>query len=52
MSQAYYKLSSVSAKDDFQGNAVMNYCDQDIKWTRITEHKHFTPHENFSKTLT
>ena len=38
-------------EDDFQGNAVMNYCDQDIKWTRITEHKHFTPHENFSKTL-
>lgn len=33
---------------DFQGNAVVNYCDADVPWTRIIEHKHFeharTPH--------
>ena len=26
---------------DFQGNAVVNYCDADVPWTRIIEHKHF-----------
>jgi UDP-galactopyranose mutase len=26
---------------DFQGNAVVNYCDKDIPYTRIIEHKHF-----------
>jgi UDP-galactopyranose mutase len=28
---------------DQQGNAVINYTEADIPWTRITEHKHFTP---------
>jgi len=28
---------------DFQGTAVMNYCDQDVPFTRISEHKHFAP---------
>lgn len=27
---------------DFQGNAVINYCDIEIPYTRIVEHKHFT----------
>jgi UDP-galactopyranose mutase len=34
---------------DYQGCAVMNYGDEDIPYTRITEHKHFSPwesHEN------
>lgn len=26
---------------DFQGNALVNYTDENIKWTRICEHKHF-----------
>jgi UDP-galactopyranose mutase len=26
---------------DFQGNAIVNYTDRDIPYTRITEHKHF-----------
>lgn len=26
---------------DFQGNAVVNYCDADVPFTRILEHKHF-----------
>ncbi|MCY1168532.1 MULTISPECIES: UDP-galactopyranose mutase [Sphingomonas] len=30
-------------KGDFQGTAVMNYCDVDVPFTRITEHKHFAP---------
>jgi UDP-galactopyranose mutase len=28
---------------DFQGNAIINYSDHNVPWTRITEHKHFTP---------
>ena len=30
---------------DFQGCPVMNYCDADVPYTRITEHKHFAPWE-------
>ncbi|RZQ32417.1 UDP-galactopyranose mutase, partial [Vibrio vulnificus] len=29
--------------DDYQGNAVVNYTDRDIPFTRIIEHKHFDP---------
>lgn len=36
---------------DFQGCAVMNYADQDIPFTRITEHKHFAPWESHEKTV-
>lgn len=32
-------------KGDFQGNAVINYCQEDVPFTRITEHKHFAPWE-------
>ena len=28
---------------DFQGNAIVNYGDASVPYTRITEHKHFTP---------
>ena len=30
---------------DYQGCAVMNYGDADVPYTRITEHKHFSPWE-------
>lgn len=33
-------------RGDYQGCAVMNYGDVDVPWTRITEHKHFSPWEN------
>jgi UDP-galactopyranose mutase len=36
---------------DFQGNAVINYCDRRIPWTRISEHKHFAPWENHKETV-
>lgn len=28
-------------KEDFQGNAVVNYTERDVPYTRIIEHKHF-----------
>ncbi len=37
---------------DFQGCPVMNYCDSDVPFTRITEFKHFTRWETHSGTLT
>ena len=36
---------------DYQGNAVINYGDQDVPWTRISEHKHFSPWESHEKTI-
>ena len=37
---------------DYQGCPVMNYCDADVPYTRITEHKHFAPWETHDKTVT
>jgi UDP-galactopyranose mutase len=36
---------------DYQGCAVMNYGDIDIPFTRITEHKYFSPWEKNEKTI-
>jgi UDP-galactopyranose mutase len=39
------------ADGDFQGNAVINYCDEKIPYTRIHEHKHFAPWESHKETV-
>ena len=39
------------ASGDYQGNAVINYADTEIPYTRIHEHKHFTPWENHENTV-
>lgn len=39
------------ATGDYQGNAVINYCDDAQPYTRITEHKHFSPWEKHEKTI-
>ncbi len=36
---------------DFQGNAVINYPAMEVPFTRIHEHKHFTPWETHEKTI-
>jgi UDP-galactopyranose mutase len=36
---------------DFQGNPVINYSDRQIPYTRVIEHKHFSPNSNHDKTL-
>ncbi|GGY78871.1 UDP-galactopyranose mutase [Pseudoduganella plicata] len=36
---------------DYQGTAVVNYCDNSQRYTRITEHKHFSPWEQHEGTL-
>ncbi|MGA1141311.1 MAG: UDP-galactopyranose mutase, partial [Ilumatobacteraceae bacterium] len=36
---------------DFQGCPVVNYCDAEVPYTRITEHKHFAPWETHSSSV-
>ncbi len=36
---------------DYQGCAVMNYGDVDMPYTRITEHKHFSPWETHERSI-
>jgi UDP-galactopyranose mutase len=36
---------------DYQGNPVLNYCDERVPWTRISEHKHFAPWEEHEATV-
>ncbi len=42
------KFEEIRCEGDFQGNAVINYCDYEIPFTRITEHKYFAPWEKDS----
>ena len=37
--------------ENYQGNAVINYGDLDVPWTRIIEHKHFTPGHKSRKSI-
>lgn len=39
------------AEGDVQGCAVMNYCEESIPYTRITEHKHFAPWETHERSV-
>lgn len=36
---------------DYQGNPVINYSEESIPYTRVHEHKHFTPWESHDKTV-
>ncbi|MEY3133142.1 MAG: UDP-galactopyranose mutase [Actinomycetota bacterium] len=36
---------------DYQGCPVVNYCDAQVPYTRITEHKHFAPWESHDKSV-
>lgn len=40
-----------TADGDYQGNAVINYCDAEVPYTRVHEHKHFAPWEQHEKTV-
>jgi UDP-galactopyranose mutase len=41
----------IDAAEDYQGNPVINYCEQSVPWTRISEHKHFAPWESHESTV-
>jgi UDP-galactopyranose mutase len=39
------------AEGDFQGNAVINYGDPEVPYTRVHEHKHFAPWEEHPRSV-
>ena len=39
------------AEGDYQGCMAINYCDYDVPYTRIIEHKHLAPWERHEKTV-
>lgn len=41
----------IDAEGDYQGNPVINYCEEKVPFTRIAEHKHFAPWENHESTV-
>ncbi|MBJ9835992.1 UDP-galactopyranose mutase [Citrobacter portucalensis] len=43
--------SEILNVDNFQGNAVINFTEKDVPYTRIIEHKHFSFENKSSKTL-
>ncbi|MFN8790499.1 MAG: UDP-galactopyranose mutase [Bdellovibrionales bacterium] len=45
------RFERFEADGDYQGNAVINYCDEGVPFTRISEHKHFAPWEEHAKTV-
>ncbi len=44
------KFESKILNEDYQGNAVINYTEQKVPYTRIIEHKHFE-FKNYEKTV-
>lgn len=44
-------FKEIKSEGDFQGCAVMNYGDADVPYTRISEHKYFSPWETHDKTI-
>ena len=50
---AYRTLDFVPevVEGDHQGCPVVNYCDADVPFTRITEHKHFAPWERHERSV-
>lgn len=45
------KFERFDETGDFQGNPVINYCEEKVPYTRIAEHKHFTPWEEHEQTV-
>ncbi len=44
-------FEQIDAEGDLQGNAVINYTDLQVPFTRIHEHKHFAPWEKHERTI-
>jgi UDP-galactopyranose mutase len=44
-------FKEIRSEGDYQGCAVMNYGDESVPYTRISEHKYFSPWEEHDKTI-
>ncbi len=45
------KFERFEESGDYQGNPVINYCEEKVPYTRIAEHKHFAPWEEHDRTV-
>lgn len=46
-----YFESEVFNGPDYQGNPVINYCQESVPYNRIHEHRHFAPWENHTSSI-
>ena len=46
-----YFESEIFPGPDYQGNPVINYCEQKVPYTRIHEHRHFSPWEEHKSSV-
>lgn len=44
-------FKEIRAEGDYQGCAVMNYGDEQVPYTRVSEHKHFSPWEQHESSV-
>jgi UDP-galactopyranose mutase len=44
-------FKEIRSEGDYQGCAVMNYGDESVPYTRISEHKYFSPWEDHDKSI-
>lgn len=44
-------FEEITGRGDYQGCSVMNYGDESVPYTRVTEHKHFSPWEEHERTV-
>lgn len=45
------KFERIVQNGDYQGSPVIHYCEEEVPYTRTTEHKHFCPWEKHEKTV-
>ncbi|WP_440222802.1 UDP-galactopyranose/dTDP-fucopyranose mutase family protein [Dokdonella sp. MW10] len=45
------RFERMDGHGDEQGNAVINYCEEHVPYTRVAEHKHFAPWESHADTV-
>lgn len=45
------KYESFIEAGDYQGNPIIEYCEEDIPFTRVIEHKHLAPWEKHEKSV-
>jgi len=49
--RSIYFESEIFNGPDYQGNPVINYCQESVPYTRIHEHKHFAPWEAHTRSI-
>ena len=45
------RFEAIYQSGDYQGTSQVNFCEESVPWTRITEHKHFASWEDHAETV-